>query len=504
MVKIDIEDKYLQPIKKAILNNENPYTQVVNVKPTKAFQPTVNDYNQQPINQVTENLKPLINLQQVGENTWQQVKQLGRLAWNLPSAFEVSKPDIKIDQAINQQAQSQVAPMGTGYNSQNYLSLKDSMEQKYDYSLMPENTKKAYENVVDTIFRNEISGKPLAEQKAIIEELYKDKEMPEFVAKKYNTVLSQETEANLRLENAKQNLVAMVNKNVDEMNLIQKKYQGDDSLLTDFTSEVLGTVVKMTPYIAASMIAGPGGFGTVATGYMAGSTVMGTQVFTESLAQALSEGATEQQATQYAMVSALIEAGTEAISGGIPGAPKGLLSSGVQGLITDSFKDKAVSQATQVLMEKAVDVFGEGAEEALAEYLGSMALAIYREDERTDEELTADMVKSFVMGMVTSGAMQMGEYATIKIVEPLVTEKTLDVQSLPQEQVNEVLNKIALRTGVQATDGQAYVLKDLPRGQKGYIEDNQIVLNQKDVEENGLLLSALPHEMTHALENTKG
>lgn len=504
MVKIDIEYKYLQPIKKAILNNENPYTQVVNVKPTKVFQPTVNDYNQQPINQVTENLKPLINLQQVGENTWQQVKQLGRLAWNLPSAFEVSKPDIKIDQAINQQAQSQVAPMGTGYNSQNYLSLKDSMEQKYDYALMPENTKKAYENVVDTIFRNEISGKPLAEQKAIIEELYKDKEMPEFVAKKYNTVLSQETEANLRLENAKQNLVAMVNKNVDEMNLIQKKYEGDDSLLTDFTSEVLGTVVKMTPYIAASMIAGPGGFGTVATGYMAGSTVMGTQVFTESLAQALSEGATEQQATQYAMVSALIEAGTEAISGGIPGAPKGLLSSGVQGMITDSFKDKAVSQATQVLMEKAVDVFGEGAEEALAEYLGSMALAIYREDERTDEELTADMVKSFVMGMVTSGAMQMGEYATIKIVEPLVTEKTLDVQSLPQEQVNEVLNKIALRTGVQATDGQAYVLKDLPRGQKGYIEDNQIVLNQKDVEENGLLLSALPHEMTHALENTKG
>ena len=167
----------------------------------------------------------------------------------------------------------------------------------------------------------------------------------------------------------------------------------------------------MSPYIAASAL---GGLGGTVLSTVAGTGTMYTQVYTDSMAKAINEGATREQATQYAHASAMIEAGTEMLSGGIPGAPKGLLSSGIQGKIDDVVKVMVKDGTFRKFISTGVDVFGEGAEEALAEYLGSMALSIYTEDERSDEELTQDMVKAFIMGSVTSATMQMGKYGIIK------------------------------------------------------------------------------------------
>ena len=160
----------------------------------------------------------------------------------------------------------------------------------------------------------------------------------------------------------------------------------DISQATRFTTDILGSIVKMSPYIAVSAITG--GVGGATLGAISGSGTMYVQVYTDSMAKAISEGATREQATEYAHISAMIEAGTEMLSGGIPGAPKGLLSSGIQGKIDDVVKVMVKDGTFRKFISTGVDVFGEGAEEALAEYLGSMALSIYTEDERSDEELT--------------------------------------------------------------------------------------------------------------------
>ena len=201
----------------------------------------------------------------------------------------------------------------------------------------------------------------------------------------------------------------------------------------------------------------------------------------------------------------MIETGTEMLSGGIPFAPKGILSSGIQGKIDDVVKVMVKDGTFRKFISTGVDVFGEGAEEALAEYLGSMALSIYTEDERSDEELTQDMIKAFIMGSVTSATMQMGKYGIIKAAEKFVAEKSTDVQNISLEQANDVMNRIALRTQVENFDGLSYKLENLPKGNNGYIIDGKtIILNRNQVEESGLIESALPHEMTHALEKVKG
>lgn len=505
MVKLDLESKYSAPIKTALNKTE------------------VNPYNQQPIKQDLKPMPkadfvPLANFvkslpkqeEYIRDVGIQAVKSVVRKVANIPSAITYSaeqkipeKESVQVGFSDVKMDTPKYEPMGTVDLNQ-YKSVKDSMESKYDYDYMPENTKKAYESVVDTILKQDSVGKTYEEQRQSIQNLYLDKPMPEFVQKRLANIDSKETEHTLKLENARQNLVKMVSTNTVEQLAIEKKYENEPIIEgTKLMGKVMGSIIQMSPYMIASAAGGVGG---VALSTIAGTGTMYVQVYTDAMAQALAEGATREQATEYAHASAMIEAGTEMLSGGIPFAPKGILSSGIQGKIDDAVKVFVKDGTVRKFISTGVDVFGEGAEEALAEYLGSMAMTIYKEDERTDDELNADIIESFVMGALTSATLQLGKVAIVKTAEKLTAEKAVDVQNIPIEQANKVMNDIALRSRVAQEDGMAYEIKELNRGENGYYDNknNKIVLNKKDVEENGLIESALPHEVTHALEKFKG
>lgn len=505
----ELEKKYNTKIKTAI-NNNNPYTQVQDLTPKKTSLSTnVNPYNQQS-NQLLKplpkaNFEPLVNQ---AKHTYEggivnPLKSLYRTATNLDDASTYSQTKFPSTEGIKEENKSYYQQQ-TEFDTQRYKAVKDSMESQYDYANMPENTKKAYEEVVNTLLTRQTYGKSFEQQRQNIQSLYEGKEIPDFVQKKLANIDSKETEYNLNVENARQNLVKMAMDNASDVRNLELKYADKDiSQATRFTTDILGSIVKMSPYIAVSAITG--GVGGATLGAIAGTGTMYAQVYTDSMSKAINEGATREQATEYAHISAMIEAGTEMLSGGIPGAPKGLLSSGIQGKIDDVVKVMVKDGTFRKFISTGVDVFGEGAEEALAEYLGSMALSIYTEDERSDEELTQDMIKAFIMGSVTSATMQMGKYGIIKAAEKFVAEKSTDVQNISLEQANDVMNRIALRTQVENFDGLSYKLEDLPKGNNGYIIDGKtIVLNRNQVEESGLIESALPHEMTHALEKVKG
>lgn len=517
---VKLTDKYSQSIKTAI-DSKNPMNQVETAKPG-SFKPTLNPYNQQQNQQLKPlpkaDFEPLNNFvkslpkqaEYLTDSMMASGRQLGRTIVNVPSAITYAaeqkipqKESVKVGYTdVAMPKESQYKPVGTP-EVDTYKSVKASMESQYQYEYMPENTKKAYETVVDQILKQESVGKSFDEQRQLVADLYPDQNIPSFVARKLMNIDSKEKEYTLKLENARENLVNMAIKNADELRVIQEKYK-DEPIIegTKLFSEVMGSIIQMSPYMIASAAGGVGG---VALSSIAGTGTMYTTVFTNAMATSLSEGATREQATEYAHVSAMIEAGTEMLSGGIPFAPKGLLSSGIQGKIDDAVKILVKDGTVRKFISKGVDVFGEGAEEALAEYLGSMAMTIYKEDERSEEELKADMVKSFMMGALTSATLQLGRVATVKMAEKFVAEKAVDIQNIPLADANKIMNKIALRSKVKDFDGLSYRLEEMPKGQNGYIiNGDEIVLNKAQVEEDGLIESALPHEMVHALEKVKG
>lgn len=508
-----LEQKYGQQIK-TVLDNNNPYTQVQDLTPKKVTQPNVNTYNGlsqelkplpkadfKPLNKlVTEDLPT--NLKYLSDVGIQAIKQTGRNVASIPSAITYANKKVQDSSGFTQENKS-FYEQQTENDLDRYKSVQQSMESMYDYDYMPENTKNAYQETVNAVISRESYGKTFEEQRQYILSMYQDKPLPDFVQKRIENINSKETEYNLKLENARQNLLELAQKNAGEIQGIEEKYK-DDNILpgTRFSGEILGSIIQMTPYIAASAA---GGLGGALLSGVAGTGTMYATVYTSSMSKALSEGATREQATDYAHMSALIEAGTEMLSGGIPGAPKGLLSTGIQGKIDDVVKVAVKDGTFRKFISTGVDVFGEGFEEMAAEYLGSMALSIYTEDERTMGELNADAVKAFIMGSVTSATLQIGKVGVIKAAEKFVAEDSINVESIPLEQANTIMNQIALRTGVTSFDGLSYRLEDMPKGQNGYIVNGkEIVLNKAQVEESGLIESALPHEMTHALERVKG
>lgn len=160
------------------------------------------------------------------------------------------------------------------------------------------------------------------------------------------------------------------------------------------------TVVQMLPGIGASKIVSAAGKGlnaaqAISRGENVGRALFGLQAAGNAASQAKAEGADTGQALAFGAASGALETAIEGIAGGIPG-----LGGGKVGKIAEAVK-------ASPLVSRALDIAGEGGEEALSTVLTPyLQRAIYDPDapNATPEEIA----QSALMGAVAAGVLQGG------------------------------------------------------------------------------------------------
>lgn len=160
------------------------------------------------------------------------------------------------------------------------------------------------------------------------------------------------------------------------------------------------TIVQMLPGIGASKVVSAAGKGlnaaqAISRGENVGRALFGLQAAGNSASQAKAEGADTGQALAFGAASGALETAIEGIAGGIPG-----LGGGKVGQIAEAVK-------ASPLVSRALDIAGEGGEEALSTVLTPyLQRAIYDSDapNATPEEIA----QSALMGAVAAGVLQGG------------------------------------------------------------------------------------------------
>lgn len=160
------------------------------------------------------------------------------------------------------------------------------------------------------------------------------------------------------------------------------------------------SIVQMLPGIGASKIVSAAGKGlnaaqAISRGENVGRALFGLQAAGNSASQAKAEGADTGQALAFGAASGALETAIEGIAGGIPG-----LGGGKVGQIAEAVK-------ASPLVSRALDIAGEGGEEALSTVLTPyLQRAIYDPDapNATPEEIA----QSALMGAVAAGVLQGG------------------------------------------------------------------------------------------------
>lgn len=160
------------------------------------------------------------------------------------------------------------------------------------------------------------------------------------------------------------------------------------------------TVVQMLPGIGASKVVSAAGKGlnaaqALSRGENVGRALFGIQAAGNAASQAKAEGADTGRALAFGAASGAMETAIEGIAGGIPG-----LGGGKVGKIAEAVK-------ASPLVSRALDIAGEGGEEALSTVLTPyLQRAIYDPDapNATPEEIA----QSAIMGAVAAGVLQGG------------------------------------------------------------------------------------------------
>nr|DAI96487.1 MAG TPA: hypothetical protein [Caudoviricetes sp.] len=160
------------------------------------------------------------------------------------------------------------------------------------------------------------------------------------------------------------------------------------------------TVVQMLPGIGASKVVSAAGKGlnaaqALSSGENVGRALFGIQAAGNAASQAKAEGADTGRALAFGAASGALETAIEGIAGGIPG-----LGGGKVGKIAEAVK-------ASPLVSRALDIAGEGGEEALSTVLTPyLQRAIYDPDapNATPEEIA----QSAIMGAVAAGVLQGG------------------------------------------------------------------------------------------------
>lgn len=160
------------------------------------------------------------------------------------------------------------------------------------------------------------------------------------------------------------------------------------------------TIVQMLPGIGASKIVSAAGKGLNATqaisrGENVGRALFGLQAAGNSASQAKAEGADTGQALAFGAASGALETAIEGIAGGIPG-----LGGGKVGKIAEAVK-------ASPLVSRALDIAGEGGEEALSTFLTPyIQRAIYNPE--AENATLGEIGQSALMGAVAAGVLQGG------------------------------------------------------------------------------------------------
>lgn len=160
------------------------------------------------------------------------------------------------------------------------------------------------------------------------------------------------------------------------------------------------TVVQMLPGIGAARAVSAAGSALNAAqaaqrGANAGRVIFGLQAAGQSAQQAKQEGATTNQALAYGAASGALESAIEGIAGGIPGMGTGKL------------REIAGAVKASPAVSRALDILGEGGEEALSTALTPyLQRAIYNPD--AENATAEEIAQSAVLGAVAAGVLQAG------------------------------------------------------------------------------------------------
>lgn len=159
-------------------------------------------------------------------------------------------------------------------------------------------------------------------------------------------------------------------------------------------------IVQMLPGIGASKIVSAAGKGlnaaqAISRGENVGRALFGLQAAGNAASQAKAEGADTGQALAFGAASGALETAIEGIAGGIPG-----LGGGKVGQIAEAVK-------ASPLVSRALDIAGEGGEEALSTVLTPyLQRAIYDPD--APNATLGEIGQSALMGAVAAGVLQGG------------------------------------------------------------------------------------------------
>ena len=175
---------------------------------------------------------------------------------------------------------------------------------------------------------------------------------------------------------------------------------------TDFERNVTGVgqaVVQMLPAIGTSKVVSAARGGASALnaaqnairGQQAGQALFGLQAAGQGAQEARQSGASLGQSLLYGASSGLMESLIERVSGGIPGLGKGVVD------------DVAAKVATHPLVRQALDMAGEGGEEAVSAMLEPfLKRAIY--DPSAENATAEEIGQAAVMGALASGILKVG------------------------------------------------------------------------------------------------
>ena len=211
-------------------------------------------------------------------------------------------------------------------------------------------------------------------------------------------------------EYANQQAAAFLDNSItrDYSQSIEERYKPNDAQRT--LGNVNEAVAAMLPSLAASYVTGGGSAlaqgGALAsggsnalkllpTGNNLGRAIMGVQAAGSSAQDAYQEGADLGQSLLYGTTAGLLETTIESLAGGIPGLGKGAAT---------QLAEKMLSNPT---MRKALDIIGEGGEEAISAYVTPyIKRQIYDPDAQnaTPEEI----IQNALMGMAVAGVLQGG------------------------------------------------------------------------------------------------
>lgn len=203
-------------------------------------------------------------------------------------------------------------------------------------------------------------------------------------------------------------------------------------------SDVVANMIPMLPSIGAGMMTGGIGAaaGLGARGIQLANTAgsMGSMFnYARGMgeAQALNEGATMQQANNYGLATGALEAGTEMLIGGIPGLPSvgRILRPGQARALTAGIQNQTLKRAA----DAAIDIGGEGLEEAIAEAADPyIQRQIYNPD--AENATAQDIARAAIMGMLTGGLMKGGAHLAGKAMDvpPRLTRAGEDMRARQQ------------------------------------------------------------------------